>query len=189
MNAFKTVPFAMAAMLAAGAALAQPAPQPNAPLPSSQATTGQTATGQATTGQATTGQATVGQATTGQATSTTTPSRPAGHKHMARAETSVSGKVDALFGRQIVIATDDGGKVLVDLGRHAKLQQPLTPGEAVKATGWMERNHRFEARALTRADGTAIPLRSADHSEGKHHWHHDHAAAAPAGTAPTTTTN
>lgn len=190
MNACKTVPFAMAAMLAAGAALAQPAPQPNTSMPGSQSMTGQSMTGQAMSSQTTGGQTTGGQTSGGQAATSQSPARVGDHKPMARAtETTVSGKVDALFGRQFVIATEDGGKVLVDLGHHAKLQQPLTVGEAVKATGRMERNQHFEARELTRADGTAIPLRSADHTEGKHHRYHDHAAAAPTGTAPVTRTN
>ncbi|MBN8872697.1 MAG: hypothetical protein J0H67_07675 [Rhodospirillales bacterium] len=177
MSAFKTVPYAMAAMLVAGAALAQPAQPTGAGTP---------AAGQATTGQMPASEAPATQAPAG--TAQATQPRPA-HKAMPRVAATISGKVDALFGRQIVIAADDGSKVLVDLGRHAPFKPALTVGESVKVAGEMEHNHRLEARELTRANGTAVPLGNARHAEGKRHWHHEHAAAAPANGSATTGTN
>lgn len=81
---------------------------------------------------------------------------------LAASETSVSGKVDAIFGRQVVVATEGGGKVLVDVGRP--LQPPLSVGETLRVSGRAEGN-RLEAGNLTRADGSSVVLHGREHDD------------------------
>ena len=82
--------------------------------------------------------------------------------------TSITGKVDAVFGSQIVVATDQGGKVLVDVG-HQPVEPPITVGEALQVSGQAE-DSLLEARSITRANGSTFVLRDetrehSDHSE------------------------
>jgi hypothetical protein len=78
---------------------------------------------------------------------------------------NITGKVDGVFGRQIVVATDTAGKVLVDVGRHS-MQPPISVGEALKVTGRAE-GSRLEATSLTRADGSTVVLRGEEHRHGQ----------------------
>ena len=87
------------------------------------------------------------------------------------APTSISGKVDALFGHQIVVATDNGGKVLVDVGRPS-VQPPITVGEKLQIAGQVE-GSRLEARSMTRADGSAVVLHEAGREHRERHQEAD----------------
>jgi hypothetical protein len=74
--------------------------------------------------------------------------------------------VDAVFGHQIVVSTDNAGKVLVDVGRQP-VQPPITVGETLQVTGHVEDN-RLEDRSMTRADGRTVVLRGETRGDGQH---------------------
>lgn len=76
--------------------------------------------------------------------------------HPPAPPTTIAGKVDAVFGRQIVVTTESG-KVLVDLGHHA-VQPPITVGEELRLAG-KAHGSRLKAQMLTRADGSTVVLR------------------------------
>ena len=80
--------------------------------------------------------------------------------------TNINGKVDAVFGRQIVLATDTAGKVLVDVGHHP-VRPPIAVGETLQVSGQAKGN-RLKARELTRADGSTLILRQEPGRHGQH---------------------
>jgi uncharacterized protein YdeI (BOF family) len=74
------------------------------------------------------------------------------------AETSVQGKVVAVFGNRLVLENDTG-KVLVDGGPSWYRDLDFDLGEQVAVTGQLEHG-KFEALTIRRADGSLVTVRS-----------------------------
>ncbi len=98
------------------------------------------------------------------------------HGRQDRGRESLAGRVEAVGHERITLLADDGRRIAVDADRCATA---AAPGERISLAGHWDDDGEFEAKRMTRADGTTLACDDDDDRQAAHRV----AAVAPVDAA------